>query len=249
MNIRFIVQARLQSLRLPEKVLADIGGYTLLQHIIKRLRKIDSVQFSTLFAIPKESSNKLQDYFNQNQIQYIEGSNSDVMSRFLTASEDLNDNDYVVRLTADNPFLDYECANFVLKKLKNSQADLIYPWKLPLGMGFEIIRTGALRDQREHSLEPHHFEHVSTYIKENREQYKVQKIDYIDNRSDIRLTVDEAADLEQVKKTYDYFVTRNKPYFTSVDICKLHADKPSFFTINKKVAQKTPTSYEKESFQ
>jgi len=248
MNIRFVIQARLSSKRLPGKVLADINGLALIEHILSRLEQITTVNFTTTFALAKESTNKLQNFLRQKTIHFIEGSDSDVMSRFIEAGKDLNDHDYIVRLTADNPFLDYECANNLLQELHNNRADLIYPWKLPLGMAFEVIRVGALRSQSQHSLSPHHLEHVSTFIKENRDKYNVQKITYYDNDSNVRLTIDEPADLEQARKTYSHFLTRDKPYFTSKDVYELHSKDPDFFNSNKEVVQRPPTSYDKKSF-
>ena len=84
-NISIIVQARLNSSRLPEKVLKKINNKTIIEIIydkLKNLKEIDKI----IFAIPRDNNNKkLRDYLEKKNSIHL-GSNTDVLSRFYSCA-------------------------------------------------------------------------------------------------------------------------------------------------------------------
>ncbi|MCS6984339.1 MAG: hypothetical protein NZM25_04300 [Leptospiraceae bacterium] len=253
MKIRALVQARTSSKRLPLKVLLPIGEYLLLEHIFLRLAQIKKNNLEVALAIP-QGDEKLIRFSQEKGLTYYEGDEFDVLARFLHASSDLDDHDFVVRLTGDNPFLDYGSLAEILETLETIHADYIYPRGLPLGMGFEIIRVAALRAQKFYELEDHHKEHVTTFIKEKRHLFEIVPLGFgplyhpeIDQIEEIplRLTVDEEKDLEMARKLYTHFAALKNPLFRAQEVVELYRRYPHFFSVNRDVRQKSPREAER----
>lgn len=253
MKVQCIIQARTNSKRLPEKVLLPIGEKPLLKHILDRLKKISFANFSVVLAIPN-GDDKLVNFAKENSIKFCEGDEHNVLERFFAASNDLDPKDFVIRLTADNPFLDYQILNQILNQLKELNADYIYPRGLPLGMGFEVIRCEALHSQKFYDLKEHHKEHVTTFIKENPHLYEILPVGFgplyhperdFEEKIPVRLTIDEHLDWEMAKKTYNHFSRVGNPYFIARDVVELYRHWPDFFSLNQNVQQKSPLQYEK----
>ena len=113
MNI-LIVQARLNSNRLPSKVLLKIGNKTILEIINSRLKKIKLID-KIVYAIPKSKNNlKLFNFLNKKKLNIFLGSEKNVLQRFLNVSKKYKAKN-IVRITADCPFVD---RNLIQKMMK-----------------------------------------------------------------------------------------------------------------------------------
>lgn len=246
MQVRFIIQARLQSKRLPAKSMKLIGDRALVGHILDRLNQLPFSEVSVAAALPEGNSDLLSNFFQSEGVDIYYGDETDVLSRFLLASQDLSDEDFVIRLTGDNPFIDHREAQNLIEFLhREKRVDLAYPYKLPLGMGFEAISVGALRSQAQNELLPHHREHVSVFIKENPGLYSIVSLESYSEHPQIRLTIDYEEDLKMARKCYEYFAGQNNPWFCSNDVYGLYQKEPGFFKDNLHMLQKSATSYEK----
>jgi len=263
-RIRFIIQARLSSQRLPAKVLLPIDNKTIIEHVNERLQLIKIFNTEIIFAIAKENNTQLEDYLRKNNITYFSGSNHNVLERFINAIADLNDNDYFVRLTADNPFIDYKSLAKVIEFSLENNTDYSYMKNIPLGTACEVVKVSALRKvSSANNLLHHHKEHVTTYIKDYPSMFNIQSLDYFKlneqednnksiplllNKKDIqiRLTIDEQRDYLFAQKIYNYFKKQNNIFFTTESIYKLYLKEPDFFNDNLLVKQKSAKEYEKQ---
>jgi len=246
MNVRYIIQARLSSTRLPGKILMPIGQKPLIGHIIDRLLSSGAGADEVCFALADETSDDSYDQLNRfidrHKIRRMTGDTHNVLARYIQASDDMSPTDIIVRLTGDNPFIDYKILNDTLRVFRGtSGADLAYPYKLPLGMGFEMFTREALVRQLNYPLQPHHCEHVTTFIKEHRELFCVRQVDYYENSPDIRLTIDYEEDLRQARQTFDYFHERGKDNFCSDEILELYKTNADFFGVNRDIRQREST--------
>ena len=184
------------------------------------------------------------------------GSEYNVLERFYSTLELRKNIQYVIRLTADNPFFDYSqiqklIANFEKYSLNNF--DYVYVEGLPLGMGFEWISTIALCKQSRFLLQKHHREHVTTFIKENPNLFRISSIPieyfqlFLKQSSSplhykdlkIRLTLDEKTDLKMLQKTYHYFQNKKNYFFTGKDVLQLYFQNPEFYKDNLHIQQKS----------
>ncbi|MES0489092.1 MAG: hypothetical protein ABUK01_03810 [Leptospirales bacterium] len=244
-KIRYIIQARMESKRLPGKVLRLIGEKPLLEHMVDRLFLSGAKTDEIVFALGEEDDDSLRSFLQRKGLSFFSGDKFNVLSRYLLAANDLDENDTVVRITGDNPFLDYHILSAMLNDEKSIAADLAYPVKLPTGMGFEVIRVGALKSQTENELSLYHKEHVTIFMRENPNLYNILPTVQYEDVPDIRLTVDYVEDLEQAEKTWQYFSGLGNANFCTSDVYQLAREQADFFNINKNSLQRSALSYEK----
>ena len=103
-NIVAIIQARINSSRLPRKVLKKIKGITFLELQLRRLVKSKKIT-KIVLAFPDNSSSKaLINLANKLGFTYVLGSEDNVLSRYYEAAKKAKA-DYILRLTSDCPLL------------------------------------------------------------------------------------------------------------------------------------------------
>ena len=120
-NIHIIVQARLESTRLPNKILKIINKKTILKTLLDRLRCSNFAE-KIIIAIPKNNKNvKLKNYIIKNKFTNIyEGSSENVLSRYYGAAKKFS-SDIIIRVTSDCPLIDPKILDqMILKFLKSN---------------------------------------------------------------------------------------------------------------------------------
>lgn len=231
-NTLCIVQARLTSSRLPEKVLMELGdsGLSILEHVNMRLNKATKID-KVVFAIPDTPLNdKLADFLENKKIEYYRGSENDVLGRFYHGAEKYNPK-LIIRATCDNPCVDWHLADDMIENL--GDADYMYCKETPLGTSVEIFTRCAMIEAYHQAKAPEEREHVCPYIVRNRnnicKQYPYNKLSY-------RLTVDEEADFVLMNEIYKQLY-RNIPIENQI-IYEFLEKHQELLRINGKVIQK-----------
>jgi spore coat polysaccharide biosynthesis protein SpsF len=100
-----IVQARMNSTRLPGKVLRLIAGKPLLWHVVHRLRRCRTVADVAVATSTDSADDLVADFCGEQGIACIRGSEQNVLARFALAAAKTRA-DVVVRVTGDAPFVD-----------------------------------------------------------------------------------------------------------------------------------------------
>jgi len=240
-KIAAIIQARMTSIRLPGKVLINIEGKPMLWHIINRLRfskKLDDI----ILAIPDtKKNNVLEEFAGKNNIKYFRGSEEDVLSRYYKAAKKFKV-DVIVRITADCPLIDPRIVDLVIQKHLNSSADYtsnILQRTFPRGLDAEIFNLNVLKKSYNEAKENYRREHVTPYIYENQNIFKLQNIKAEGKfkRPDLRLTVDTKEDLQLIKKIYRRLY-KPKEIFYGEEIIDLFKKHQQLTLINKNIKQK-----------
>ncbi|MFZ5628163.1 MAG: cytidylyltransferase domain-containing protein [Spirochaetota bacterium] len=266
MRFRAIIQARLSSSRLPRKVLEKIGSQTILEHIAARLATLEGAGVETSFALAENEPPELADFLGNRGFSYSTGAAYDVLKRYVDASADLSDHDFVIRLTGDNPFPDKDQLARLVHYARSHSLDYGYTADLPLGMGAELIRVNALRSVwlrtepgnagAESVIKPHHREHVTVFIRENPHLYEIHPLRLDETLSEeaakdrvhgIRLTIDEAADLDVCRRVYLHFERLSNPLFGAVEVIQLAKNSPEMFAGNAAIVQKSALSVDERA--
>jgi spore coat polysaccharide biosynthesis protein SpsF len=235
-----IIQARVSSTRLPGKTLKDICGHPLIYHIIKRTKKIHGIDRIILATGDKPENRPLLELSENLGIESFTGSEDDVLSRYRGAVENI-DCDYVIRITGDNPFTDFESASAALDYCILQNADHCYIAGIPVGTGVEIIKKTAIENAFLNGLKPHHREHVTPYIKENPDIFKLCsfKSSLHNPFPDLRLTVDTDKDFILAEILYNALYKGEPiPLKDIIEYVKLN---PSVMEINRDVEQRPMT--------
>ncbi|MDR0637406.1 MAG: NTP transferase domain-containing protein [Spirochaetaceae bacterium] len=186
-----VVQARLDSSRLPGKALLPLGGKSLLDCVLEALRAVKADQHA--LACPAECVEAFAPLAEQNGFTIVTGPKDDVLARYCNAVRTLHA-DRVIRATGDNPFVFADAANLI--HAEASGADYAAYSGLPYGAGVESVAAEALlRAEREAAL-PDEREHVCPYLYGHGELFLLHRplAPLRWRRPDIRLTVDTKYD-------------------------------------------------------
>lgn len=235
MNIIAIIQARMGSSRLRGKTLAEISGQPLLGHVIDRAKACRRITETVIATTTSTNDDVLVEYVKKKNAGLYRGSAEDVLDRYYQAAK-IHKADVVVRLTADDPFIDPAIVDAVIEKLLSDGLDYssnkLVP-SYPEGTETEaFLFTTLERAWREAEL-PSEREHVTPYIWKNPKSFHMDGIKYPKDLSSLRLTVDYEADLDFARKVYAELY--RGVVFGMEDILGLLERKPALLAINQKV--------------
>ncbi len=116
----FVIQARLNSKRLPNKILLPFKGQSIIEFLYNKIKK-EFNQSKIIIAIPETKKNfYLRKYLKIKNLKYITGSEPDLILRYKKACKNINSK-YVVRLTSDNPLINIQLIKYCLKSHLNSK--------------------------------------------------------------------------------------------------------------------------------
>lgn len=240
-----IIQARMTSTRLPEKVLMGLAGIPVLKQVYNRaclIRGIDEV----LVAIPDTSANDALVHFcEQNNIPVFRGSEDDVLDRYVQAGREAHA-DIVVRLTADNPFIDPVISSQVLDKFLSTGCDYVgigNPSTYPVGLSTEVIRFSVLERIWKEVKSPAYREHVTLFIYQHPELFHIENVAYHTDLSFHRWTLDDKADYRMLSLVAEELKKRNQFGYLG-EILAILQEHPEITRINKyKVIQDPKYGY------
>ena len=204
MSVNAIIQARCGSTRFPNKVFALIDGKPLLWHVVNRLKyatKIDDIIVATTVS---EKDDKIEQWCKENNVYCFRGSEENVLNRYYSASEAFP-SEYVVRITADDPFKEPKVIDAVITKLIEEGYDHVtnnLPPSFPEGLDCEAFKKSALDRSEKEAETAFEREHVTQYIYHHPEIFKIGNVSNPENLSYLRWTIDKDVDFEMVKAVY-----------------------------------------------
>ena len=238
-NIVAIVQARMGSTRLPGKVLKKIKDKVVIDYVIERLRFCENLNDIIIATTTSKKDDILQRYAVSKGINCFRGSEEDVLSRYYHAAKKYGA-DQVVRITSDCPLIDPNIVDEVVTRHIKKKADYTantIKRTYPRGLDVEIFTLDILEESYHDADKQYQREHVTPYIKEHPEKFKLQNIEAKGKlkRPDIRITLDTKEDFELIEKILLNFDTLN---FTSEEIIDFLDKHPKLLEINKTIKQK-----------
>ncbi len=224
MNIVAITQARISSSRLPGKVLKPLGSKTVLDLHLKRIKQSRFINSIIVATTEEPDSTIIEQIALNNNTICFHGSLDDVLDRFYKACEGMKP-DYVVRLTSDCPLIDPEYIDDLIQKYLQSKKDYgsncLNP-TLPDGMDAEIFTFSALKNAWIGAVKKSEREHVTPFIRESG-QFSVLSVEYENDWSKYRLTLDTLEDYELLKILVSE-CGEDAPVKTYVDFLNDHQD-------------------------
>ena len=138
-----IVQARMGSKRFPGKVLAKIGGKTILEILLERVSNSEHVNDVVVATTENKIDDPIESLSRAIGVHFYRGSEDNVLERYVEAAEKFKA-DVIVRITADNPLTDVQLMEKMIDVHFKAGADYTYCSDTPLGISSEIIDSKAL---------------------------------------------------------------------------------------------------------
>ena len=211
-DILIIIQARVNSTRLPQKMLLPIyEGQTILEIIIEKLKTITSPEHIVLATTLNPLDDDLVHIADKKGIGCYRGAEEHVLSRF-TGCAKFYKYKKIIRVCSDNPFIDMELLKGLMAYSVTANADYcsyavngIPAIKTHFGFFAEYVGLDALEKVERSTGLPFYTEHVTNYIYLNEKEFSVRWLtapSEIENSSGIRLTVDTTDDFKVARQIY-----------------------------------------------
>ncbi|HHV71415.1 MAG TPA: NTP transferase domain-containing protein [Clostridia bacterium] len=236
-----IIQARMGSTRLPGKVMLDLCGKTVLEHVIERVKRVKNIDQIVIATTELERDDLIVKEAEKCWVGYYRGSEDDVLRRYYYAAKE-NQAEIVVRITSDCPLIDPNITNEIIEFYKTHDYDLVTNAGIdekertyPRGLDTEVFSFEILEEAFLKADQPYQREHVTPYIYENCKNiyYYKNDVDY----SQYRWTLDTEEDYKLIETIYKYLYPQNTD-FAFDDILKIIKKYPHLAKINAHVEQK-----------
>ncbi len=231
-----ILQARVSSTRLPRKVLMPLLGSPMLLRQIERIKRAKYIDQFVVATSEEISDQPIVTLCKENQIICFRGSLQNVLDRYYQAAK-MYSSTHVVRLTGDCPLIDPQLIDNIIQFHLSNHFDYtsnaIEP-TFPDGLDVEVFRFSCLKQAWEEANLPAHQEHVTPFIYQQPDRFKIGSYKNKINLSHLRWTVDEELDFKLVTKIYEALYPTN-PQFTTEEILKFLENHPDLLDLNKHI--------------
>lgn len=235
------IEARMTSSRLPGKVLLQASGIPLLEHLVNRLRAVQSIDGIVLATTTNDSDDPLEEFARQMNINCFRGSELNVMERVIRAASSVNA-DVIVEITGDCPIIDSEIVEQAIRIYKYNNADYVSNAiirSFPDGMDVQVFSLATLVKSFQMTNNRLDHEHVTLHIRNHPEIFN--HINLIAppemHWPELGLTLDEISDYNLLKFIIEYFEKIN-PKFTCLDVVRFLRKRPDLVKINSDIKRK-----------
>jgi len=220
-KIGAIIQARMGSTRLPGKVMKKINNRELLWYSYNRAFQSTLLDLVIIATTKNKRDDVIVKWCQENNINYIRGSEDDVLDRYYQAAKEYQ-LDIVVRLTSDNPFCDPEIIDMLIKKILESDTDYvsnrIKKRTYPYGLDAEVFTFASLKEAWQNANLKEQREHVTPYIMSHPKKFKLLEVQNNEDLADYRLTVDDPEDFRKASLLIEQYMADKKQWREIIEI-------------------------------
>ncbi|MET6759284.1 glycosyltransferase family protein [Pseudoalteromonas distincta] len=235
-------QARYDSKRLPGKVLQTVNDQSLLQYHITRLKSAKNITEHVIATSDHNNDDDVAVHCLKLGVRVFRGSKLNVLQRFADVMQVLvlNDDDRIVRLTADCPLVDAQLVDQLIAYhiAQGDDYSSLYIGEHIRGFDAEIMSVKALKMAAKNAVEDYQKEHVTPYLYQHPEQFKISQCKVpCDYQGYARLCIDEPRDLQmftQLVTAYPSDISVAK----YIDILDFFKSRPEIALLNQDVKQK-----------
>lgn len=235
------IEARMTSTRLPGKVLLPLAGKPALERLIERLQRSEYLDEIVVATTINKADDPIVELANKMRVKHFRGSEADVLGRVLGAARSV-DADIIVEVTGDCPLVDWRLIDKGIEEFFRQKADyasnLINP-SFPIGFDVQVFPTAVLAEVDKLTQDPIDRTHVSYYIYNHPEKYKLHnwQADAKYRWPDLRVTLDEKEDYELLNIVFEKLLPRNED-FSAEEVIEFLRANPAISAINKNIRQK-----------
>ena len=235
------IEARMGSTRLSGKVLRPVLGEPMLARMIERLRRVRKADGIVVATTVHAADDPIATLANDLGVGCHRGSEEDVLGRVLDAAQGAGA-DLIVETTADCPVIDPGVIDQLIHTFLSNQVDYcsnVLSHTYPRGLDAQVFPVAVLADVATRTEDPADREHVSLYIYEHPERYRLLNVasGLADRDAEWRLTVDTLEDSVLINAIYGELYPVN-PRFGLADMLDLLHRRPDLATLNQHVRQK-----------
>lgn len=238
------IEARMQSSRLPGKVLLPLNRVPALEQMIRRVRSSKSISDIVVATTDSPSDDEIVNLCNRINCNVYRGSESDVLGRVLEAALHYKAT-HIVELTGDCPLVDPAHIDDTVQFYFKGNYEYVYnrlQKGFPDGFDVQIFSVDSLKRVSELTSDPIDRVHVSCYFYKNPQKFKLgsnsPSQSSIQFWPEIALTMDEKSDYVLIDKIFSALSPQNDKIFNCTEILSLLKAHPELLQINEKVERK-----------
>tara|TARA_Y100000992_G_C21226393_1_gene473121 strand:+ start:521 stop:1258 length:738 start_codon:yes stop_codon:yes gene_type:complete len=235
------IEARMTSSRLPGKPLLKVFQKTMIEHLVLRLKKVNSIDKIVLATTVNEEDDVLISAVKDLGINIFRGDENDVMQRVIEAADSV-DASTIVEITGDCPLIDPQIIEQCIRMYKIHDVDYVSNAVIrsyPDGMDTQVFSLKTLKKSASMTNDLLDREHVSLHIRNNPKIFK--QIHLVAppeiHWPSLGITLDEIGDYELIKIIIENLYKKN-PYFSCLDIVKFLRKNPKYLKLNEQVNRK-----------
>lgn len=231
-----IVQARMTSTRLPGKVLKKLAGKTVIWHVFNQLSFSQKINKIILATSTDPSDDLLEEWAIKNNKNFFRGDLDNVLKRFYDTAKKFN-GEVIVRITADCPLIDPKVVDKVVEKFINGDYDYLSntnPPTFPDGLDTEVFTFNALKEANENAKLKSELEHVTPYIRNHPEKFKLGNFSGTTNYENYRWTLDNPEDYKFLTAIFDNLYKENS-FIDHKAVLKFISQNKELLKINSKI--------------
>lgn len=227
-----IIQARMGSSRLPNKVMMLLAGKPVLEHVIRRCQYARLVDRVVVATTVDSQDLVVSNFASDLGADVFRGSVNDVLDRYYQTAKTFQ-LQHIVRITADCPMIDPDVIDLVVEQYFGEQADyaanILQP-TYPDGEDVEVFSFDVLgRAWRDAKLLSER-EHVTPYIRKS-DVFKKTSVLCDQDFSAHRWTLDEPRDYQKLSAIFDGLFAQDN-FFHMQDVLRFLAAHSDLNMIN-----------------
>ena len=241
MRIVATIEARMNSSRLPGKVLLKAKDKSMLEILVERLKQVKSIDDIIVATTINPKDNEIAYLCENIGLKFYRGSEIDVMGRVIGAAKSVK-GDLIVEITADCPLIDPNIIEQIINIYNANSVDYVGNAKVrsyPDGMDAQVFSLKTLESSYRMTSNKDDREHVTLHIRNNPKIFS--QINVVASPDiyypELGLTLDEWDDYLLIKKIIENFYDENK-FLKYSDIIKFLNNNPYLYFLNKHVKRK-----------
>ena len=241
-----LIQARMGSSRLPGKVLKPLGGMPAIDQVLARVKQVQKIEKIIVVTSIDSANLPLISHVTAHGDSIFVGSENDVLDRFWQATR-LTNADHIVRITADCPLIDASVIDLVIQTHLDNNFDYtsnIDPPTWPDGLDVEIMKRSVLEYAWCNAKNERDREHVTLFIRENADCYRLGNVSSSVNLSDYRWTLDQEEDYRFLSEIFSRLNGHN--ICTTEQVLDLLDQFPELLSINSTIERNEGSALKEE---
>jgi len=208
-----VIPVRMNSYRLPGKVMMPVIGKPLLGHLLDRLECCSMLDDLVVATSGYPENDQIQEFCDDRGTPCFRGSEMDVLDRLLRALRWRNAETGVL-IFGDCPLIDPDVVTLVVKYYQsNTGLDFVgndLSTTYPPGMEVEVFSMDVLAESASRCTDASTREHGTLYIRTHPDVYRLHNLEAPPywRRPDLSLEVDTMEDMTVIERIIDQFEGR-----------------------------------------
>ena len=241
MTVGIIVQTRTGSSRLPAKVMMKADDkFLMIDYVINQLNHSKLHDKIVIATTDLKRDDVISDHVTSRNIPCFRGDEKNVLERHYQCAKKY-DFSTIVRIPSDKPLIDPTIVDSVIEKFQSNSYDYISNFSVdvndddgsissyPSGTEVEIFSFTALETAWKNATSEYDKEHVTPYIHNHLEKFKIFTLKSEKNMSQFRWALDYENDLKLIRIIISKI--QKRPILMN-DILELFEQEPDLTKIN-----------------